>query len=131
MSPLDWAKLPLFKYSDFAGRASRPEYWWYTLANVILIVIASTIDSVFGLNTLLFGIYGPLTALSALSLLSPSLAVASRRLHDTGRSGWWILLAFIPLAGLVLIYFLALEGATGPNEYGARPEANPSPIPNL
>ena len=125
MSPLDWAKLPLFKYADFSGRASRPEFWWFVLANVILSAVCSIIESIIGLRGLIFGLFGPLTAVVAIALLSPSLTVAARRLHDTGRSGLWLLLGLIPFAGLAIVYFQTLEGEFGQNAYGAPPQPTP------
>lgn len=127
MTPLEWAKRPLYKYADFTGRASRPEYWWYVLANVLAFTIATMIDSLTGLNGLVLGVYGPVSAALALGLLSPTLAITARRLHDTGRSGWWILLTLVPFVGLVVVYFLVLEGTDGPNEYGTRPETDAQP----
>ena len=86
------------KYADFSGRASRSEYWWFVLF-IVLVSLAASIVS----NTV--------SALFTLATLLPSLAAASRRLHDTGRSGWWQLVCLVPLVGLiVLIVFLAQEG---------------------
>ena len=86
------------KYADFSGRASRPEYWWFVLfvliANLALSAISTVLGFIFVLATLL-----------------PSIAAATRRLHDTNRSGWWQLIAFVPLIGwLVLIFFLVQPG---------------------
>lgn len=97
MSPIDWAKRPLQKYADFSGRAPRAEYWWYTLAIVVATLVVSVVESIVGLGGMLAG-YGPLTLLLTLALLVPGLAVTVRRLHDTGRSGWWVLLPLIPYA---------------------------------
>jgi uncharacterized membrane protein YhaH (DUF805 family) len=85
------------KYADFSGRASRSEYWWfilfYFLASAACSIISQTLGGLFGLAVLL-----------------PSLAAASRRLHDTNRSGWWQLIVLLPLIGMiVLIVFLAQE----------------------
>lgn len=105
------------KYADFSGRARRSEYWWWVLFNVI-------ISSV--LSFLIRGGSGPsfLVSLLLLGLILPSLAVAVRRLHDTGRSGWFLLIAFIPLVGaIILIVFMATEGNPGDNQYGAPPQA--------
>jgi uncharacterized membrane protein YhaH (DUF805 family) len=128
MTPVDWAKRPIEKYADFSGRAPRAEYWWYFLAVIVASLIAQIIDSMLGLA--LFGPYGPLLILLSLGLLVPGLAVTVRRLHDTGRSGWWILIALIPyflvgvmmgmaaasgsmagLAGVGLFAIVALAGA--------------------
>jgi uncharacterized membrane protein YhaH (DUF805 family) len=105
----------LEKYVDFQGRASRSEFWWYVLAYLIIYIIASIIDSV------LTG--GLLTLVVSLGLLLPNIAVAIRRLHDTDRTGWWLLLSFIPLINLVLIYFYVLKGTDGENRFGPDPLA--------
>src|SRR4051794_12279523 len=97
MSPIDWAKRPLQKYADFTGRAPRAEYWWFTLAVVIMFVVLSIIESIAGLNKMVLGVYGPLTVLLWLGVLVPSFSVGVRRLHDTNRSGWWLLLV-VPYA---------------------------------
>ena len=96
MTPIDWAKRPLQKYADFSGRAPRPEYWWFVLAMIVLFIVARIIESILGLNGMILGAYGPLTLLVWLGTLLPSLAAAVRRLHDTDRSGWWILLPMVP-----------------------------------
>jgi uncharacterized membrane protein YhaH (DUF805 family) len=97
MTPVDWAKRPLQKYADFGGRAPRAEYWWYVLAVIIVTIVASIIEGVLGLDAM-FATYGPLTLLLMLALIVPGIAVAVRRLHDTDRSGWWVLLPLIPYA---------------------------------
>jgi uncharacterized membrane protein YhaH (DUF805 family) len=94
MSPIDWAKRPLQKYADFSGRAPRAEFWWYILAVVVASVVARTIDSILGIE--FAGSYGPLYLIVSLGLLVPNIAVAVRRLHDTNRSGWWLLLPIVP-----------------------------------
>jgi len=106
-------KLVVFdRFAQFTGRAGRAEYWWFFLANFLLsigLTILGQAADVFSILNFLVGI----------ALLIPSLAVAVRRLHDTSRSGWWILIALIPLIGvIVLIVFLASEGTPGSNEYG-------------
>lgn len=95
------------KYVDFEGRASRPEYWWFALFVV-------------GVGLLLHFVSHVLSGLFHLGMLLPMIAAASRRLHDTGRSGWWQLIGLIPIVGtIVLIVFLAKEGEPGANAYGA------------
>lgn len=96
MSPVDWAKRPIEKYADFTGRAPRAEYWWFVLAVMIAYVVVSIIESILGINRMIAGVYGPLTVLLWLATLVPSIAVAVRRLHDTNRVGWWILLPIVP-----------------------------------
>lgn len=88
------------KYADFSGRAGRSEYWWFFLFIILASLGASMISNV-------------LSALFSLGILLPSIAAATRRLHDTNRSGWWQLISFIPVIGaIVLIVFLAQEGKT-------------------
>ncbi len=103
------------KYASFSGRARRQEYWMFILVYIIAYVLLAVIDAVVGTMVL--------ALIFSLALLVPSLAVAVRRLHDTNRSGWWLLLGLIPLVGLVLIVFLALEGTKGDNQYGPDPKA--------
>jgi uncharacterized membrane protein YhaH (DUF805 family) len=98
------------KYVDFGGRASRSEYWWFVLAYVIVAIVAGLIHEV---------VYG----LAILAFLLPLLAVGARRLHDIGKSGWWLLLGLIPLVGLVLLYFMVQPSQPESNEYGAPPLA--------
>ena len=121
MTPIDWATLPLKKYADFSGRASRSEYWWFYLLIIIVYAVAMIVDSVIGTDQA-FGPYGIVMAISMLALLIPSLAAAVRRLHDTDRSGWWLLIAFIPLIGaIVLLVFFVTQGTTGSNRFGEDP----------
>jgi uncharacterized membrane protein YhaH (DUF805 family) len=123
MTPIDWATRPLKKYADFTGRAPRAEYWWFVLLYFVGYVVASIVDSILGLNPMVLT-YGPITMLFALAILIPSLAVGARRLHDTYRSGWWLLIGLIPLIGaIVLLVFFVTEGTKGDNQYGADPYA--------
>lgn len=102
-----------YKYADFKGRASRSEYWYFFLFNFLVGFTASLIDSfVFGNSPILYLIV-------ILGLFIPGLAVGVRRLHDIGKSGWWILIALIPIVGIiVLIVFYSKRGEEGANEYG-------------
>lgn len=123
MTPIDWAKRPLEKYADFTGRASRPEYWWFYLFTIIVVLVARMIDSLIGSNFGGSG-YGLLSVIAGLGLIVPSLAVGARRLHDTNRSGWWLLIGLIPFLGaIVLIIFFVSEGTKGDNQYGGPPAA--------
>jgi len=113
MTPIDWAKRPVTeKYADFSGRAPRAEYWWYILGAIIVSVIARIIDSIVGLNVV--GPYGLLSLIVMLGLLVPNIAVSVRRLHDTNRSGWWILLPIVPYAlAIVLAGPAIMTGSVG------------------
>jgi uncharacterized membrane protein YhaH (DUF805 family) len=112
MTPVDWAKRPIEKYADFTGRASRPEYWWYVLAVLVAYIVVGIVESILGIHHMILYSYGPLSALLWLATLVPSLAAGVRRLHDTNRSGWWILLPIIPYClGMVLGGAALMAGA--------------------
>lgn len=99
-------------YATFKGRANRGEYWWFILASIIIGALLSMVDGVVGTAGLLAGLWN-------LAAFLPSLAVAVRRLHDVGRSGWWILIAFVPVIGFILlIVWLAARGEARPNRFG-------------
>ena len=105
----------LQKYAVFDGRAKRSEYWLFTLVQIIIFTVLAALSSVVG--EWFLGVY----FLYFLATLLPSLAVTVRRLHDTGRSGWWILIGLVPLIGaIILIIFMVMESAND-NEYGPRP----------
>ncbi len=106
-------KLVVFeRYAQFEGRAGRAEYWWFVLADILLSIAVSILAGA-------ADIFAILSLVISLALLVPSLAVAIRRLHDTSRSGWWILISLVPFVGwIILIVFLASEGTPGSNEYG-------------
>jgi uncharacterized membrane protein YhaH (DUF805 family) len=100
------------KYATFHGTAHRPEYWWF----VLFLVLGSFAFAV--LDGLLFGDNQPLGALFSLGTLLPILAAGARRLHDVGRSGWWLLLGLIPILGtLVLLYWFIQPAKTGDNPF--------------
>lgn len=123
MSPIDWATRPLKKYADFSGRAPRAEYWWFYLLIIVGYLVAMILDSIVGTGGVL-GSYGILTLVLGLAIIIPSLAVGARRLHDTDRSGWWLLIGLIPLIGaIVLLVFFVLEGTKGDNRFGPDPYA--------
>lgn len=118
---MNWYISVLKQYAVFSGRARRTEYWMFVLCNVIVMLLLGMVDKLIGGdNELISSIY-------SLAVLLPSLAVAARRLHDTDRSAWWLLLGLIPIIGtLVLIYFLVCNGQQGPNRFGDDPKAAPS-----
>jgi uncharacterized membrane protein YhaH (DUF805 family) len=124
---MKWYLKALYQYADFTGRAQRMEYWMFHLVNLIIGLLFAALDGVLGLdsNVDLLKI-GLLQGLYSLVVLLPSWGVAVRRLHDTGRSGWWLLIAIIPVIGwIVLIVFLATDGDRQPNAYGPDPKAVP------
>ena len=111
------------KYSDFSGRARRSEYWFFALFNVILSVVANMLNSLLHLPNIGF-LGGLLPLVISLALLVPGIAVGIRRLHDTGRSGLWLLIAFVPVVGaIVLIVLVVQDSPPQPNAYGASPKA--------
>ena len=122
---MHWYLDVLKKYAVFSGRARRMEYWMFALINAIISVILIVIDHALGLVPanatplsagLLSGIYG-------LAVLLPSLAVQCRRLHDTDRRGWWMLLGLIPIVGgIIVLVFDVLPGQPGPNRFGPDPK---------
>lgn len=123
------------KYATFSGRARRAEFWWFALFNFLVMAALSAVDLGFA-NPQRWMMGGggpsPVGALYWLGVLLPSLAVTVRRLHDTGHSGWWLLLYLIPVIGpLVLLWFFATPGTPGPNRFGPDPlERLPSPGPD-
>lgn len=119
---MEWYLAVLRKYAVFTGRARRREFWMFTLVNVLISIGLSIIDTILGTD---YGSgYGILSTIYGLAVLIPSIAVGVRRLHDTGRTGWWLLIGLVPCVGLiVLIVFYATEGQRGDNQYGADPKA--------
>ena len=119
---MSWFILALKKYATFSGRARRKEYWFFVLFYVLISIVAAVIDVMTGSFDSTMGM-GMLGLLVALALLIPSLAVAVRRLHDTDRSGWWVLLCLIPLiGGIWLLVLLCLDSTPGENQYGPNPK---------
>ncbi|MBV9823574.1 MAG: DUF805 domain-containing protein [Actinobacteria bacterium] len=115
MSFADAVRSVFSKYATFGGRARRSEYWWFVLFSAIVNTVVSLLDAAIGNQVLGY--------LVLLALLLPSLAVGVRRLHDTGRSGWWLLIALIPLVGaIVLLVFALQDSQPGSNNYGPSPK---------
>ncbi len=120
---MNWYIEVLKKYAVFQGRARRKEYWYFVLFSTIISVILIFIDGFIGTLDVEAGI-GLLSGVYGLAVLIPSIAVAVRRLHDTDRSGWWILIALIPILGtIVLIVFFILDSKPEENNYGLNPKA--------
>jgi uncharacterized membrane protein YhaH (DUF805 family) len=121
---MNWYLEVLRKYAVFSGRARRREYWFFALFNFIISLVLVALDFLFGTIDPQAGA-GLLSGLYALAVLIPSLAVSVRRLHDTGRSGWWLLIALVPLIGaIVLLVFFVTDSEAGANQYGPNPKAS-------
>ena len=109
---IDWFVKCLKNYATFTGRARRKEYWYFALVQFIILIVAQIIDAILGTEFVFY-------AIVALALFIPSFAAAVRRLHDTGRSGWWSLIALIPLIGaILLIIWLASDTKQENNQWG-------------
>lgn len=122
MSGLDYFFYCLKNYANFEGRARRSEYWYYTLFNILAALLLTMVFTgiAIAMNTpeIVF-----LSYLWYLVTLIPTMAVAARRLHDTDRSGWWQLLAFVPfVGGIVLLVFYCQDSQLGDNPYGPNPK---------
>jgi uncharacterized membrane protein YhaH (DUF805 family) len=128
---MNWYLQALKKYADFSGRARRKEYWFFILFYLIILIVLMIIDGFVGTQMGGAGV-GILTCIYALGMLIPALAVTVRRLHDTGRSGWWILIQFVPLVGsIVLLIFLLIDSQPVQNAYGPSPKAGESTVANV
>ena len=112
---MNWYVKALENYAVFSGRSRRAEFWYFNFFNVLIQFGLGIFDYFLGMR-LLEGLYG-------LAILIPSIAVTTRRLHDTDRSGWWQLLLLVPLIGwIILIVFEFQDSQPGPNQYGASPK---------
>jgi uncharacterized membrane protein YhaH (DUF805 family) len=103
------------KYATFSGRSSRSAYWWFYLFGILVGIAAFLIDLALGTSGIIYG-------LSGLALLLPSLAVFFRRLHDSGHSGWWWLIALLPIVGAIVLLVFTLQGSEPPNQWGTGPD---------
>lgn len=113
---MEWYLKVLKNYVGFQGRARRKEYWMYILFNVIISIVISILESFLHLSSLLTGLY-------SLFVLLPLIALGIRRLHDTGRSGWWLLINLIPLIGyIIFLVFLFQDSQENDNQYGPNPK---------
>lgn len=118
---MDWYFKVLKNYLGFSGRACRKEFWMFILVNLVLTVVLSILDKMLGLR--IAGDEGLLTTVYGVLIFLPYWAVQFRRLHDTDRSAWWLLLLLIPLVGwLIILAFNCQNGTPGENEYGADPK---------
>jgi len=114
---MNWYLEVLKKYAVFSGRACRTEYWMFFLFNFIIAFALGFIEGIFKGPGVLGGLY-------SLAVLLPAIAVGARRLHDTGRSGWWLLISLIPVIGfIVILVFTVQDSQPGENPYGPNPKA--------
>ena len=117
---MNWYIGVLKKYAVFSGRAQRTEFWMFVLINLLVSIGLNIIDVIIGTAPLLGSLY-------ALGVIIPTLAVSVRRLHDTNRSGWWLLIGLVPLIGLiVLIVFYVQDSDAGSNAFGPNPKGAPA-----
>ena len=113
---MDWYLQVLSKYADFSGRATRSEFWWFALYNLLIAIGLAIAEFVLGLGQLLSVIYG-------VAIFIPNWAVSVRRLHDTDHSGWWLLIGIVPLVGAIILFiFYISDSSPGPNDYGSSPK---------
>ena len=118
---MHWFFSAVEKYAVFRGRASRREYWFFFLFYFLIMVVLAFVDVLFGAFSDMAGL-GLLSGLFVLGMVVPSLALGVRRLHDVGRSGWWLLAGFVPMIGsLILLVFAVKKGDAGENRYGPVP----------
>ena len=120
-----WYLTVVRRYAVFRGRASRSEFWWFALWDFILSFALGVAEVVLDLGG---DSWGPLTTVYSLALLIPTFAVGARRLHDTGRTGWWQALLVVPIVGIiVLIVWWAQDSVESANKWGARMSSAPEP----
>ncbi|MCT4705430.1 DUF805 domain-containing protein [Enterobacteriaceae bacterium H11S18] len=118
---MDWYFKVLRNYVGFRGRARRKEYWMFILVNLVLTGVLSILDKMLGLK--IAADEGMLTTIYGLLIMLPSWAVQFRRLHDTDRSAWWLLLVLIPIIGwIVILIFNCQNGTPGENRFGSDPK---------
>ena len=117
---MNWYLKVMKNYFNINGRARRTEYWMYFLVYIAIVIVAGILDSIIGL--------GLIGALVALAHLIPSITVGVRRLHDINKSGWWLLIALVPIIGwIIAIYWAVKEGDATDNLYGSNPKAEAVP----
>jgi len=110
------------KYAEFRGRARRSEYWFFILFTAIASAVGAALDAIFRIRSGAYGGTGPIQGVIQLALLLPTLAVGVRRLHDTGRSGWWLLVGLIPVVGWVFLVVFFVQDGQPDNQYGPSPK---------
>lgn len=116
---MEWYLKVLKNFTDFQTRARRKEYWMFVLINFLIVTALSILEALIGLPTVISSLY-------SLFVLIPGLAVAVRRLHDTNKSGWWVLIVLIPVIGwIILLIFAVQDSEAGANKFGPNPKEQP------
>jgi len=118
MSFVDAIKSVFTQYVGFSGRARRSEFWYFYLFTILLSIVASIVQRAMTNST-----NGIVTTIIGLAIVLPYLAVAVRRLHDTSRSGWWLLIGLIPVVGTIVLIVFWVQDSHGDNQYGPSPKA--------
>lgn len=119
---MNWYLHVLKNYATFSGRARRKEYWMFFLISALISIVLTLLDILLGTYSMEYEA-GLFSGLYSLLILIPSIAVVVRRLHDTDRSGWWILISLIPLIGVIVLFvFICLDSQPGTNRFGANPK---------
>ena len=119
---MNWFMTSVRKYAVFSGRSRRSEYWFFVLFYFLFCIALTIVDMVAGTMSET-GEIGLFSSLFALAMFIPSLAVGVRRLHDIGKSGWWLLIGIIPLVGwILLIVWACFDSQPGANAYGPNPK---------
>ena len=108
-------KTALTRYVDFSGRTSVGGFWRFAAVNFAIAVVLAILGGASSIFFLMYVVYG-------LALTLPSIAIAIRRLHDTGKSGWLILVGLIPFVGFIILIVFYVQPSAGPNGYGTGPE---------
>lgn len=129
---MEWYLRVWQRYAEFTGRSRRMEYWMFTLIHSIILLVLCLGITGFGILKLPFvgATSGLLAAAYSLAALIPCFAVTVRRLHDIDKSGWWILISLVPIAGgIALLVMTILDGTQGANQFGTDPKATPQPTP--
>lgn len=119
---MNWYLHVLKNYATFSGRARRKEYWMFFLISALISIVLTLLDILLGTYSVEYEA-GLFSGLYSLLILIPSIAVVVRRLHDTDRSGWWILISLIPLIGVIVLFvFICLDSQPGTNRFGVNPK---------
>ena len=120
---MEWYLAALRKYSQFDGRSRRKEYWFFSLFNFLALMVLTAMDIGAGVFDAENGV-GLLSGIYSVGVFIPSISVSVRRLHDTDRSGWYLLLAVIPVVGAIVLFVLfVLDSEPGENRFGSSPKA--------